>query len=145
MYKYSIKFSCTFDFINEWYAFEAVKLHEYLREVDDPSVDMFSFDVSILERADPSAVIWLRDVAGQADIGAVIHFMHRFCSDVGLKGTWGFQYSRICSTDRVDGYGGGAILFDLNSGRIKAWNSTDGWLQNALQDQSAISTPAAFY
>ena len=145
MFRYTIQFSCTFDFIDDWNASEAVKLHQYLREVDDPSVDMFSFDVSLLERADPSAVVWLRDVAGQADIGAVIHFMHRLCFDIGLKGTWGFQYSRTHSTDRADEFGGGAILFDLMSGRVIAWNSTDGWLQNALRDQSAISTPPAFY
>ncbi|WP_057795689.1 hypothetical protein [Roseovarius atlanticus] len=145
MSKYTIKFSCTFDFIDEWYAYEAVKLHKYLREVDDPSLDMFSFDVSILERDDLSAVIWLRDSAGQADIGAVIHFMHRFCFDFEFKGAWGFQYSRVCSTGRADEYGGGAILFEMKSGRVIAWNSTQGWLQNAIQEQTAISTPAAFY
>ncbi|MGK7652243.1 hypothetical protein ACSQ76_07465 [Roseovarius sp. B08] len=137
-----IKFSCTLDLKEDENVLTALELHETLRNEHHRPICMFSFNVSVLEPSEASTVIWLRDVDEQAELGAVRYFIERLCGEIALTGTWGFEYSCNRFTNCVPEFGGGVMLFDLNSGDVVEWHSTDEWMEMALQDPSTVPTPA---
>ncbi|MEQ8255229.1 MAG: hypothetical protein RKE52_04540 [Marinovum algicola] len=137
-----IKFSCTLDLKEHENVLTALELHETLCNEHHRPICMFSFNVSVLEPSESSTVIWLRDVDEQAELGAVRYFIERLCGVIALTGTWGFEYSCNSFTNLVPEFGGGVMLFDLNSGDVVKWHSTDEWMEMALQDPSTVPTPA---
>ena len=62
----------------------------------------------------------------------LLQFVRICAAEFGLKGRWGFQYANSCSQPRVDAFGGGAHVVDLNTGKTIAWTYTDGWLARVL-------------
>lgn len=76
----------------------------------------------------------------QAEIDAVRYFIDRLCDEIALTGTWGFEYSCNSFTNLVPEFGGGVMLFDLNSGDVVEWQTTDEWMEVAIQNSSKVST-----
>ena len=75
--------------------------------------------------------LWMRDdVTGDPE--RLIQFVKRCAAEFGLTGRWGFQYANACSKPCVDGFGGGAHVLDLATGKTVAWTYTDGWLAEVL-------------
>ena len=138
----TIQFSCTLDLKERENVLTALELHETLRNEHHRPICMFGFNVSVLEPSEPSTVIWLRDVDEQAEIDAVRYFIDRLCDEIALTGIWGFEYSCNSFTNLVPEFGGGVMLFDLSSGDVVEWHSTDEWMEMALQDPSTVPTPA---
>ena len=137
-----IKFSCTLVLKEHENVLTALELHETLCNEHHRPICMFSFNVSVLEPSESSTVIWLRDVDEQAELGAVRYFIERLCDEIALTGIWGFEYSCNSFTNLVPEFGGGVMLFDLSSGDVVEWHSTDEWMEMALQDPSTVPTPA---
>lgn len=76
--------------------------------------------------------LWIRDDT-TGDPEHVIQFVKRCAAAFGLTGLWGFQYANTCSRPRLNGFGGGAHVLDLATGKTVAWTYTDGWLAQVLQ------------
>ena len=75
--------------------------------------------------------LWIRDdVAG--DPQQVILFVKRCAEAFGLAGRWGFQWANACSRPRVNAFGGGAHVLDLETRETIAWTDTNGWLVRTL-------------
>ena len=60
-----------------------------------------------------------------------------------LTGRWGFVWALTCSKPRLDGFGGGAQLIDLDARKSLAWLDCDHWLQGALDPEFDIDTGVA--
>lgn len=48
-------------------------------------------------------------------------------------------YANTCSQPRLDGFGGGAHVLDLATGKTIAWTYTDGWLAEMLDETGDAS------
>ena len=64
------------------------------------------------------------DVTG--DPQQVILFVQRCAEAFGLTGRWGFQWANACSRPRVNAFGGGAHVLDLETRETIAWTDTNG-------------------
>ena len=80
--------------------------------------------------------LWMRDdVIG--DPQQVILFVQRRAEAFGLAGRWGFQWANTCSQPRVNAFGGGAHVLDLETRETIAWTDTNGWLARTLATSRA--------
>ena len=59
----------------------------------------------------------------------VIAFALRCAEALKLHGRWGFAWALTCSRPRLDGFGGGAHLLDLDRRETIAWVDTEHWLR----------------
>lgn len=131
------QFSCSLKLKSVEDALFAIDFLEAMRTEDDTFLDMCSFQVSILDGDKSSAELWLRDAYGAADIMAVIEFVARLAREVGSTGYWGFQYSLSCSKPRLNEFGGGAIIINLETGDIESATSTEDWFWTNLRNLEA--------
>lgn len=69
--------------------------------------------------ADAPGSLWMYSDA-YGDPEHVIRFVLRCANALKLGGLWGFTWSHSCSQARIDGFGGGAHVLDLNSGATVA-------------------------
>ncbi|MGQ3489385.1 hypothetical protein [Roseovarius pacificus] len=137
MASHYIQFSCNLVLKSLADATYATKLLELMRDDETLCLNMFSFDVSLLETTETSAILWLRDSYGDADLDAVLLYVARLAQDVGSKGYWGFEYSRSCSKQQMHEFGGGAFVLNLETGELEAWNATEDWLRNTIEQKYA--------
>jgi hypothetical protein len=61
-----------------------------------------------------------------------IDFVLRCAEAFALTGRWGFQWANTCSRPRIDAFGGGAHVLDLERRTTVAWTDTNGWLARTL-------------
>ena len=87
---------------------------------------------------DAGSQLWIRD-EGAGDPESVIRFVKICAAEFSLSGHWGFQYSNMCSKQRLDGFGGGAHVLDLATGETIAWIDTEGWLAQTIADAGGKS------
>ena len=87
---------------------------------------------------DAGSQLWIRD-EGTGDPESVIRFVKICASEFSLCGSWGFQYSNMCSKPRLDGFGGGAHVLDLATGETIAWIDTENWLAQTIADAGGKS------
>lgn len=91
------------------------------------------------------AHLWLH-----ADMNAepehVITFALLCAEAFDLTGVWGFDWSLSCSRPRLDGFGGGAQILDLDGRRSLAWVDTGCWIreQLAAREDAPVSAKAVF-
>ncbi len=58
--------------------------------------------------------------------------MLRCAEAFALTGRWGFQWANTCSRPRINAFGGGAHVLDLEKRNTVAWSDTNGWLARTL-------------
>ncbi len=75
--------------------------------------------------------LWLHDT-GTADQQLLIAFVQRCATALGLTGRWGFQWAQQSDPPSADGFGGGAHVLDLATGRTIDHISTSRWLDEHL-------------
>ena len=125
-------FSCLLDVGTPDKAARALALFQELRaadqDADDPEVAGFDL---VRQDAPEGCALWIHD-DDHGDVEAVIRFVLRLAEELDLTGLWGFQYALTCSRPRLDAFGGGAHVVDLNTGKTIAWTYTDGWLARVL-------------
>jgi hypothetical protein len=62
----------------------------------------------------------------------VVKYVTKIGKDLKLKGKWGFSWADTCSKPRLDEFGGGAVVVDLETGHDE-WMITYHWLNEQLQ------------
>ncbi|WP_296707420.1 hypothetical protein [Rhodoblastus sp.] len=87
---------------------------------------------------DAGSQLWIRD-EGAGDPESVIRFVKICAAEFSLSGHWGFQYSNMCSQPRLDGFGGGAHVLDLATGKAIAWIDTENWIAQTIVDAGGKS------
>ena len=75
--------------------------------------------------------LWIRDEE-TGDPQKVILFVQRCAEAYALTGRWGFQWANACSRPRVNAFGGGAHVLDLDTRETIAWTDTNSWLARTL-------------
>ena len=141
MANYYTQFSCTFDVGSAENATAALALLDQLR--DDPEHDEppYGFD-AVVDASDPN-VLWLCDGDGEGDPEHVIAFVLACAEAFDLSGRWGFVWALTCSKPRLDGFGGGAQLLDLDARKSLAWLDCSHWLEGALDPAFEADTGVA--
>lgn len=136
MADYLTQFSCALDVGTPENAARALDIYNALSEgaaSDDAACGGFA--LSILHE-ESGARLCMHD-EGSGDPERVIQFVKRCAAEFHLTGLWGFQYANVSSKSRLDGFGGGAHVLDLASGKTVAWISTDEWLAETLDGGDA--------
>lgn len=133
MSNFYTEFSCQLDLGTPQKAHAALAFFDHLREHDNITTPIvYSFEMSLLENKGTST-LWIRDVGGYGDADEVVDFVLRLASETALAGLWGFEYSYTCSTPELGGFGGGAVVIDLNAATIVSKTTTDEVLKAALR------------
>lgn len=131
MADYFTHFSCLLDVGTPQNAARALDLYNALSEAgaaEEPPSE--GFLVSIQPEHGGSQ-LWLRDdVSGDPE--RLIQFVKLCAAEFGLNGRWGFQYANTCSRPRLNAFGGGAHILNLETGETVGWIDTDGWLATGL-------------
>ena len=132
------QFSCVLDVGAPENAARAIAIYE--ADCADGALEaQFSngFFVSVPSE-DAGAQLWIRD-EGAGDPESVIRFVKICAAEFSLFGSWGFQYSNMCSNPRLDGFGGGAHVLDLATGQAIAWFDTENWIAQTIADAGGKS------
>ncbi len=75
--------------------------------------------------------LWIHDDA-TGDPQQAIDFVLRCAEAFALTGRWGFQWANTCSRPRINAFGGGAHVLDLEKRTTVTWTDTNGWLARTL-------------
>ena len=130
MADYFTQFSCVLEIGSVANATWALDLYETLRlEYSNEGEDLL-FDVSV-DATDPQRLL-IGD-PGSGDTNQVIEFVRRCAHALDLSGLWGFEWANTCSRPHLDAFGGGAVVIDLEDGRIVDSVSTNYWLTRYLE------------
>ncbi|ODT65215.1 MAG: hypothetical protein ABS75_32475 [Pelagibacterium sp. SCN 63-23] len=131
MADYFTHFSCELDVGSPDNATRALEIYETAVLDDDPDHPLWlGFAVSIDETQNGS-ILWIRDEES-GDPDCVVAFVLACAEAFDLKGLWGFQYANTCSRPRLDAFGGGAHLIDLDARKANDWIGTHDWLTVSL-------------
>jgi hypothetical protein len=124
-------FSCVLDVGTPDNAARALKLYQvFMDDAAHEDVPPDGFLLSI-EPEHGATKLWIRDdVTG--DPQQVILFVRRCAEAFALTGRWGFQWANSCSRPRVNAFGGGGHVLDLETRETIAWTDTNGWLSRTL-------------
>jgi hypothetical protein len=68
----------------------------------------------------------------------VVNYVTAVAKELKLKGKWGFAWANTCSKPRIDEFGGGAVVIDLETGHCKYF-SAERWLEEQTNDPAAWS------
>ena len=124
-------FSCLLDVGSPDNAARALDLYQAFMEDaarEEPPSDGFLLSV----QPDLGATkLWIHDDA-TGDPQQAIDFVLRCAEAFALTGRWGFQWANTCSRPRIDAFGGGAHVLDLEKRTTVAWTDTNGWLARTL-------------
>ena len=132
MSNFYTEFSCHLDLGTPRKAHAALTFFDHLREHDNITAPIvYGFEMSLLEESE-SSTLWIRDCGGYGDAEEVVDFVLRLACEIALAGLWGFEYSYSCSTPELGGFGGGAVVIDLNAATIVSKTTTDEVLKAAL-------------
>jgi hypothetical protein len=132
MADYFTHFSCLLDVGTPDNAARALDLYNDLcaeGAAEDPPSDGFLLS---LDPAHGGSNLWMRE-DGTGDPQRVIDFVLRCADSFGLTGRWGLQWANTCSRPRVNAFGGGAHVLDLERRNTVAWIGTHGWLDDTIK------------
>jgi hypothetical protein len=110
---------------------QALSLAAEMRE--DP--EKFGLDYFNVEIEEQDGELWLNDDASNDTEGA-ISFVKECAKLFNLKGLWGFQYCNWCDKPRLDGYGGGVVVVNLETGEVQ-WMDTGNVLGAWMDGEKA--------
>lgn len=135
MADYFTNFSCMLDVGTPDNARRALALYRTFGEqLERDEAASVGFALSI-EPERGGAALWIRDDE-TGDPEHVIAFVLQCAQTLQLKGVWGFEWANTCSKPRLDAFGGGAQIIDLEGGCSTAWVSTNEWLTRNLPDNN---------
>ena len=92
------------------------------------------FAIEAAPDSDATSVILTDD--GQGDVENVIGFVLRCAHAFDLMGRWGFTFAHTCSRARLDGFGGGGQVLDLERRESLGWMDCDHWLAERIAEES---------
>jgi hypothetical protein len=134
MADYFTNFSCVLDVGTPGNARRALELYQSFGEqLDRDEAAIADFALAI-EPEEGGTALWIHD-GGSGDPEHVIAFVRLCAQAFRLKGRWGFQWANTCSKPRLDEFGGGAHIVNLETGSTIAWVSTNEWLACNLPDK----------
>lgn len=131
MADYFTNFSCMLDVGTPDNARRALELFQSFSERLDREESAFPGFALSLDPEDGGTALWIHD-DGRGDTGHVTEFVAECARLLGLRGRWGFEWGHSCSKPRIDGFGGGAQIIDLETGNIDTWIGTSDWLHGRL-------------
>lgn len=137
MADYFTQFSCMFDVGTPDNARRALELFQSFTERLESEESTFPGFALSLDPHDGGTALWIHD-DGCGDIGQVTEFVIECAKALSLKGRWGFEWGHTCSKPRIDGFGGGAQVIDLQTGNADEWISTHEWLGNRLHADEPV-------
>jgi hypothetical protein len=124
-------FSCTLDVATPDNAARALDLYQaFMDDAAREEVPSDGFFLSI-QPEHGATTLWMHD-EGTGDPQQVILFVQRCAEAFCLSGRWGFQLANTCSRPRINAFGGGAHVLDLEKRATVAWTDTNGWLARTL-------------
>ncbi len=85
--------------------------------------------------------LWLYS-DGDGDPEHVIEFALLCAGELRLPGLWGFRWAYTCDRPRLDGFGGGAQVLDLERCRSLDWLDAEHWVADRLAEPDAPRTTA---
>jgi hypothetical protein len=129
MADYFTHFSCLLDVGTPENVARALDLYATAPDDEDGLRIADGFDLSI--QNDSGTELWIHDDCS-GDPERVIEFVLLCAGQFDLKGLWGFEYANTCSRPRLDAFGGGAHVIDLDARKSIGWTSTNEWLAIAL-------------
>jgi hypothetical protein len=122
-------FSCLFDVTTADNASRALELYKSSEANADGRRPSDGFKLSLHEEG--GTKLWIRDdVSGDPEL--VIEFVLLCAEEFALKGLWGFAWADMCSSPRLDAFGGGAHVVDLGCRNSFAWVNTNEWMTDTL-------------
>jgi hypothetical protein len=128
---YFTQFSCLFDVGTPENARRALELFDTFSErLDAEEAASPGFAVSV-HPDDGGTALWIHD-DGCGDTNHVAAYVAECALALGLKGKWGFEWAHTCGKPRLDGFGGGALIVDLETRDTSAWVGTGEWLHRQL-------------
>jgi hypothetical protein len=95
-------------------------------------IEVVSFELTHDPNTAPGRIFIHDD--GHGDPAHVIDFVKLCAATIGLGGRWGFTWSHSCSRPRLDGFGGGAHVLDLNTGEDLFAFDCQEWLRHTLEN-----------
>lgn len=138
MADYFTQFSCIFDVGTPENAQRVPALFDSFCERLDREQSAFAGFEIVLDAEDGATTFWIHDSDGYGDVGQVTEFVVECAKALGLKGLWGFEWANTCSRPRIDGFGGGAQVIDLETGSTDTWISTHDWLGGRLHADEPV-------
>lgn len=131
MAEYYTRFCCRLPVGTAENALHALVLYEAMAGTaymeDDGAV---GFEV-VADRTDPGTLV-IHDGNGFGEPEGVATFALRCAEAFGLQGRWGFPWAHACSKARLDGFGGGALVLDLDAREVIARIDCGQWLAGQL-------------
>jgi hypothetical protein len=119
MADYYTQFSCLFDVGAENLARTQEILRNLEMDMDEQECASLGFQAEPSPESGPGA-LWIHsDEWGDPE--HVIAFVRRCAAEFKLTGQWGFSWSYSCSKPRLDGFGGGAVVIDLEGRNEPEW------------------------
>lgn len=130
MADYFTQFSCSLPLTTDAMATAAEEI--YAQWCDGTLIDADSehpqFEMSIEDGETAERYAWIRDESGQGSANDVILFVQLIAERAPTKGRWGFEWANTCGKPRIDSFGGGAAMVDLES--AKCWiHTSNEWLE----------------
>ena len=99
-------------------------------EIDEEDGIDLGFDLQIDPALSPGG-LWISS-DGYGEPEHVIRFVIACAEAFSLHGRWGFCWALTCSKPRLDGFGGGAQVIDLDGRTSMGWTDCDHWLNGML-------------
>lgn len=128
MADYRTRFSSELDVGTAENARQALAIYDKLAtDIATVGTPEIGFTVSTRGDERPS-VLWIRDSDGAGVPDHVVTFVARCAEVFDLAGPWGFSWAYLCSSQRVDAFGGGAHAMSLEDCGDAAWVDTRDWL-----------------
>ena len=142
MADYYTQFSCLLDVGSAANVAKALDVYlEMEAELDRDEETAIGF--LAIGASDRPGQLWISDDAGHGEPEHVIAFALRCAEAFDLTGRWGFVWALTCSRSRLDGFGGGAQVLDLEAHRSLGWLDCDHWLDAALDPACDADTGIA--
>lgn len=136
MADYFTNFSCLLDVGTADNARRALELYRsFCDQLDKEEAATVGFALSI-QPDDGGTTLWIRDEE-TGDPEHVIAFVLQCAETLQLKGRWGFEWANTCSKPRLNAFGGGAQIIDLEARCSTLWVSTNEWLARNVPDNKS--------
>ena len=142
MADYFCQFSCMFDVGTTENAVRAIEIQrQQAVALFDEDGSALGFGVQHDPETSPGALWISSDEYGEPE--QVIAFVLACAEAFELTGRWDFAWALTCSKPRLDGFGGGAQLIDLDARKCVGWIDCEHWLLGALDPVSDAETGIA--
>jgi hypothetical protein len=131
MANYHTRFACLLELHSAENVSRAMAVFATCETALEEGVETTDFEVSNDPEMDGTDLL-ITSGDGSGDPNQVADFVGRVGQACGLRGHWGFVWAITCDRNRVDAFGGGALVIDLGTGEVARSFDCDEWLGQAL-------------